>query len=363
MPTPMQKFFEVLDSGSKSAYKGNLEAFFAWIKIDPDDFVKFDSKKIADLVFDYIIHLKMRSEQGNLNPNSIPTKFYPIQLFCEQNDILLNWKKIHRLFPRKKVLSNQGAYTNEEIQRMLNYTNSPRNKAWIHFLQSTGVRVGAIPDLKIKDVRPIENGAVVDVYVDDIEEYRTCLTPEAYKSLKEYFEWRNYCGYPVTQDSPLFTNKRGSEPITYNMAKDLMRIIVSGAGLRPARNIERTKKNKSPNHAFRKRFEIVLTNSGVHSKYTAFMMGHYERNTDKNYFRDMSDSDLYKQFKMAIPLLTIDKTDELIKENERLEKKNKEEIDEVKEQLHKTRIETLKLITDLVNNPSLLKKLKEQLQD
>lgn len=75
MPTPIQKFTEVLDSGSRLAYNGNLEAFFGWSNISPDDFVNLDSKKIEDLIFDYIINLKMRSEKGNLNPNSIPTKY------------------------------------------------------------------------------------------------------------------------------------------------------------------------------------------------------------------------------------------------------------------------------------------------
>lgn len=336
MPTPMQLFYEVLDIGSIPSYETNLKDFFKWAKVEANDFVKMDSKQIENLIFDFIIHLKNRVEKGELNPNSVPTKFYPIQLFCEQNDIDLKWKKIKRIFPRKKPLSNQGAYTDEEIRRMLNYTNSPRNKAWIHFQASSGVRVGAIPDLKISDVRPVENGAVLDVYVNDIEEYRTCLTPEAYKALKEYFEWRNECGYPITDGSPLFTNKRGSEPITSSGAKDLMRIIATGAGLRPARNIPRGKKNKSANHAFRKRFEIVLINAGIHSKYVAYFMGHNERNTDRHYFRDMSDSDLYKQFKKAIPLLTLDKTDDLIRQNEKLESEKDALIKDFGERLAKT---------------------------
>jgi len=364
MPTPMQFFYEAIrEEATKPSYETNLKNFFKCAKTNPDSFVKLNTKEIHDILFDYLIHLKSKVANEELNPNSVPTKFYPIQLFCEQNDIIVNWKKLHRIFPKQKQVSNQGAYIDADIRKLLSSTTSQRNKAFIHFLASTGVRVGAVSDMKVQDVRPVENGAIVDVYLDDVQEYRTCLTPEAYKVLKDYFEWRNLCGYPVRPDSSLFTNKRGSKPITNQGSKDIMRIVGESAGLRPHRNIKRGKKNKSANHAFRKRFTIILANSYVQSKYSAYMSGHFERTTDRNYFRDMTDLDVYKQYKKAIPLLTLDKTQELLDQNEKLEKENRLEIELVKEELHKTRLETLKLFTDILNNPILLKKLQKQLVD
>jgi len=358
----MQFFYEAIrEESTKPSYETNLKNFFKYAKTNPDSFVKLDIKEIHDTLFEYLIHLKSKVANEELNPNSVPTKFYPIQLFCEQNDILVNWKKLHRSFPKQKQVSNQGAYTDSDIRKLLSSTTSQRNKAFIHFLASTGVRVGAISDIKVQDVRPVENGAIVDVYLDDVQEYRTCLTPEAYQSLKDYFEWRNLCGYPVRPDSSLFTNKRGSRPITNQGSKDIMRIVGESAGLRPHRNIKRGKKNKSANHAFRKRFTIILVNSDVHSKYIAYLSGQFERNTDRNYFRDMTDLDVYTQYKKAIPILTLDKTSELLEKNEKLEKENKFEIELLKEELHKTRIETLKLVSDVIRNPSLFKKLQKQL--
>lgn len=47
--------------------------------------------------------------------------------------------------------------------------------------------MGAIPELTIEDVKPIEDGAIVTIYKDTTEEYGACLTPEAFYHLKNIF--------------------------------------------------------------------------------------------------------------------------------------------------------------------------------
>ena len=46
---------------------------------------------------------------------------------------------------------------------MLDSTNSPRITAFIHFLASTGCRIGAIEMLKVYNLTPIEDGAIVTI--------------------------------------------------------------------------------------------------------------------------------------------------------------------------------------------------------
>jgi len=67
-----------------------------------------------------------------------------------------------------------------------------------------------MPILKIEDIKPIEGGALVTIYRDSIEEYRTCLTPEAYGYLKKYLAQRIHTG----DASPLFTSKSNLKPLT-----------------------------------------------------------------------------------------------------------------------------------------------------
>jgi len=357
VPTPIQRFQEAIKSEhTKKPYQLYLNQFFKHSKTTPENIVQLEIKQIDELVFNYLVHLKLRVEKGTLNPNSINSMFAPIQLFLEQNDVMLNWKKLKRMFPRKKAPANQSPYTEEEIRKILVATTSLRNKAFIHFLASTGCRVGAISELNVSDVNPVGEGAVVTVYSEDIEEYRTCLTPESYKSLKDYFEFRNLRGYPVTQNSPLFTNKSCNDRISNQAAKDLMRIILDSAGLRTKRNLRKTSKGKSANHAFRKRFETVLVNAGIHNKYVDYMMGH-KVGQIRSYFKP-TDEELWCEFKKALPILTIDKSEQLKVKNEQKDEKllkyeveAKNEIESIKRELYEQKIATLKLIGEAIKNP------------
>lgn len=45
---------------------------------------------------DWIMSIK-----SQVRPNSVPFYFYGVKSFLEVNDVLLNWKKIIRLFPSK----------------------------------------------------------------------------------------------------------------------------------------------------------------------------------------------------------------------------------------------------------------------
>ena len=112
-------------------------------------------------------------------------------------------------------------YTDDDIRELLGATTSLRNKTFIHFLPSTGVRVGAIPEIKIEDVKEIEDGAVVTIYRDTTEEYRTCLTPEAHAVLKKYLEHR----IERNPDSILFTRKNNLTPLTSSSAQDIVKNV------------------------------------------------------------------------------------------------------------------------------------------
>lgn len=323
VPTAFQRFDQAIQSPfTRPAYHKYLKEFLEYCHKSSDELSKMDSKEIDSLIFDYIVHQKMRSEKGEINPNSFNVIFSPIQLFLEQNDIMMNWKKLKRMFPRKKAPSNQAPYTNKDIQKMLNGTTSLRNIAFVHFMASSACRVGAIHTLRVEDVEPIEDGAVVTVYRGDIEEYRTCLTPEAFTAVNDYFEFRNMMGYPVRPESPLFCDKSNSKSVTYSNSKDLIRNILNTAGLKRTVKGRTSKNGKSANHAFRKRFETILVNSDVHSKYIGYMMGHFEKQ-DRHYFKP-TDEELYHSFKKAITNLVIDDSIRLQEENKLKEQKIKE---------------------------------------
>ena len=329
---PFQRFYEVLNTAkTRENFILWINKFFDYTKTDSDGIVKLKPDEIEDSVFNYIVHLKLRTEKDSLSPNSIRPMIAPIKLFCEVNGILLNWKYLMKLFPKSKPARNQGAWTNEEIQKMLGATTNLRNKAMIHFLASTGCRVGAIFDLKISDLIKINDGAVIWLYNEDLERYRTCLTPEAYKALMDYFGFRAEKGYPVTKDEDsLFTMRDYKTPMNYETARAILSKIQMTAGIRGQKAGKKIS-SKAPNHAFRKRFETVLVNSGLHVKYVNYMMGH-KVGQDRSYFKPTND-ELWNHFKKAIPELIINQEEKLRFKNYNLQLQNEEYENELKQRL------------------------------
>jgi integrase len=61
---------------------------------------------------------------------------------------MLNWKEIIKYFP-EQVTNNLKAYTRDEIAKLLSEA-ALRDRCLILLMSSTGIRVGAIKDLRIK---------------------------------------------------------------------------------------------------------------------------------------------------------------------------------------------------------------------
>jgi integrase len=72
---------------------------------------------------------------------------------------------------------------------------------------SSGIRVGAFETLRWKHIVPIKDGnenivaAKMTIYPGDKEEYFKFITPEAYKAVKEWMDFRQSFGEKINRDS------------------------------------------------------------------------------------------------------------------------------------------------------------------
>jgi len=208
-PRCLQVFEQSLTSAiTLNNYLGRLDAFMKFLEIENyDRLIKTDPKTLQINVEDYVIYLKKKHERGAFRARSFNTYLTPIEHFFVQNDITLNFKKIRKWFPKHEKLTGQDAYSNDDIKKLLSVAGL-RWRAIIHFFGSTGVRPGAIFDLKMKDVDfdKFEGCTHVIIYEGDNEEYHAILTPEATLALKEYLHKREFDGEKITSESPVFRN-------------------------------------------------------------------------------------------------------------------------------------------------------------
>ncbi len=285
-----------------------------------------NSKMLQEMVEDYVMEKK---SQGKAR-STIKTPISALELFCDANDLAINWKKIHRLLPAQKKKSGSRSYSTEQVQKMLQATTNLRNKAIIHFLASSGVRIGALPELKIKHIRNMPQGCkVVTVYPDDVEEYFTFLTSEASQAIDDYLDKRIHDGEHLDPEHPLF---REHYAIGIAKPKHLVKVsiqaiidrILRRAGIRFGRDGSR--RDVQLDHGFRKRWNtIVKTTDGVKIILAEKMFGHSTPTIplDETYV-DASIEKLFEEFKKVIPELTIDDSERLKFKNEKLEKENTE---------------------------------------
>ena len=328
----MQRSLLLLENATKSkhtfkTYMYHLKKFKDFYKIkDYDSMLSISPDKLQIMLEDYIMHLKK-----TVSPNSVPTMYYGMELFFSMNDVNLNTKKLRRMFPAKIKRTGHKPYTTEDVQKMLSVTRYKRDKAFIHFLASTGARIGVIDNLKLKqiEIMPDDSKSVL-LYEGTDEEYYAFLTPEASKSLDEYFEERTDDGERLGPESPVFRiiYARGilkPKPLTISGSKN---IIYRALG---QSKIQRTKIGKSYDiqldHGFRKRFNTILKlNNDVNSNVAEKLMAH-KRGLDGVYLKPTRE-ECFREFKKAIPDLVIDQSmrlqAEIMKKDEALQEKESE---------------------------------------
>ena len=168
----------------------------------------------------FIRFQKERATAGEISNSTIPNYYRATKLFCEMNDIILNWKKIARGLPRIIEAANDRAPTLEEIRKLLEYPDR-RIKPIVYTMISSGIRIGAFDYLKWKHIIPYNDGsgevlaARVVVYAGDSEEYYSFITPEAYRALKGWMDFRASYNEKISGESWVFRDLWQTTNITY----------------------------------------------------------------------------------------------------------------------------------------------------
>jgi integrase len=291
----------------------------------------------------YVEFQNERAEKGEIAESTINNYYKSVKLFCEMNDIILNWKKIAKGKPQHRDYANDRAPTIEEIKKLLDFPDR-RIKVIVLFMLSSGIRVGAFDYLKWKHVIPIKNdenntviAAKIIVYAGTREEYFSFITPEAFTALQEYIEFRSSCGEKISGESWLirdiwkstnvkFQNRGGLATVPRKLRSSGIRSIISRAeweqGLREPLVEGKKRHEFQAVHSFRKYFkshcEQVMKSINVE-----ILMGH-TIGVSNSYYKP-SQKEILDDYLKAINILTINKSNNnhiLEKEVKELKEKN-----------------------------------------
>ena len=324
---PLTEFFSAIRSPlTKRNYEKDLKRFFDFLKLEGDmktqarEFAKkakSDPALATHQINQYVQAQKERVEKHEIQASRVASYYKPIRLFCEESDILLNWKKISRRIPKGRRAANDRAPESEEIRKVLAYPDR-RIKPAALIMESSGCRIGSFDYLDWGHIESIERGgavvaAKIKIYAGTNEEYTSFLTPEAYRAVNAYIDYRKEQGEKITKNSPVIRDLiRGdrwgkAEPHIPTRLKStgVKRLIEDGLKIMGVRGkLEKGMRRHEfkTDHGFRKFFKTACERK-MKSLHVEMLLGHTVGLADSYYRPD--GEELLVEYLKAVPELTI----------------------------------------------------------
>lgn len=332
-----------------STYRSYLRRFFDFVKsqfdVDGDKFLGLPENERTEIIRDYLIFYKK-----NHNQNSVQPVYSAIIKFCKANRVKIDKEYLMDFVPPKGKTAQGRPWTDEHINKMLEYADTTRAKALIHFLSASGVRVGALDGLKLKALIDVPYGyKAVVVYANDKHQHYTFLHPEAVEALQNYFDEREKRGERLDQDSPVFRAVQSIvvKPISRKSVQQIILRIISKAKIQREREENSPRFEIATDHGFRDRFaKIMKTKANIPSDIAEYFIDH--DNWSRRHYLDkgLEIEELFAYYQKAVPYLMISekkrqeqKLKEMSIENAEL-RKSKEAIEALKEEVRRIKLKS-----------------------
>jgi site-specific recombinase XerD len=345
--TCYEKFLHSIYSNeTKRLYTKNLKFFLKFCNFEKfDDLLELTDSEKYDAICDFLIFLR---EDRKIASTSVKPYYSAIKKFFKVNNVLLQWDELSRFRGKNegKIIDDR-LYTKQEILQLLDHADL-REKVIIQILLSTGMRVGGLADLKIKDLEYLEEYKIYKITVysyDKNERYVTFCTPECAITIDKYLQYRKEVEGDTNinnkPDSPLLYRKitlyaeghKQHEMSIKNMFNEHMKsnsIQQQIARLQRKSRVTTIEKITDPSmvgkirkemmrcHSFRKIFNTTCIDNNVNHYVKEKLMGHRARlGLDVNYFRP-SESQLLDEYLKVVNDLTINDENRLKMQNEEL---------------------------------------------
>jgi len=302
----MDVFDDYLTSpDTRNVYINSFKRFLRHFHLkEPQYLLKIPDAEAYMYLKRFLQYLKEKAQSPNYSINSIKTDLAGIEFFFTYNDKPLNFKKLHKMIPPRQRRQGVKAYTYEEIRLMLSFSKDLRSRFLIHLLGNTGARVGAVEDVKLKHVHPIENCYYIELYDEDEDfNYVGFLTPETSRLYEKWIAYRKNKNEVLTNESPLFGNFYTGEKLSPSGLRNIVGRVLQRSGIKGVKAGNRYE--HQPHHAFRKFLGTQIKDTvGITFSETERMLGHKIK-LEAEYY-DPTPEKLFEVFKLVIPKITFD---------------------------------------------------------
>ena len=189
----LENFANAIDSPyTEKTYKNSLKLYLQYHNFnDYDSLLQIDKETTFRMIRDFIVFQRKMKQRSH---SRINIHLAAIRLFyCVNRYEGIDWFTLARFKGKeRKRMVNDRSYTRQEISKLLEFADL-RMKVAILMMVSTGIRVGGLASIKMKDLEYIEQYKLYRIFVyseynDDT--YYTFCTPECASFIKLYLETR-----------------------------------------------------------------------------------------------------------------------------------------------------------------------------
>ena len=308
-----------------------------------NELLKMDGRELEDKIVE---HIKQMAKAGASTSNIRLTLSAVRKFFVEnRQESRVNWTWLKGRIPKSNGRTKDRDYTKEELVKM--WEQSDIRKKAILSLLMTGIRKGAIPDLRVGSLaKTIEyrdregrqhrfeghHIYKLTVYEGSDSEYVTFLTPAGAKAVDRYIEARTMAGEKVTANSPLIrdafdsVNAGQPKPVTLGALDMAFARLTRSVGIRPKEKKEeegRKKRRRQDRHdimlfhGIHKYVNHALVNAGCNMIAKELLIGHAAPGLEGSYLRP-TEGELLTELVKAIPALSLSQESELRQQVDRL---------------------------------------------
>lgn len=403
---------------TKLKYDGCLQKYLKHpsnINLDSLDIIlKKDSKVIESEITQQLIEMR----NSGMAYSTAVVHLAALYHFFSINDITINRKKLSKFVGEQENKYEYRSYTHDEISSLLSLCDE-RGKVIVLLMASTGMRVGALPGLKLKHLKKHRldtyNSSVkgqeeytyqINVYASSKKyRYTAFCTPECAKAIDTYLEYRKR--FEKTLDINPSTGEWGPPdsllitrvfdindiPFSSNNHRLFVQKPMGVMGLRSyvvgrlkKMNLRKTwistenseymsahKNELHPCHSFRIFAVTNMQRSKIDKTIREMLVGH-STGLDTAYYKPNTE-EILQEYLKAVDLLTINNEHRLQKQinqykessegmdeiHQKLNEKHEQDIKNIKEEMNGQFLQIMKLIQQnhlLINvKPEVLEKI------
>jgi hypothetical protein len=208
---------------------------------------------------------------------------------------------------------------------------------------STGMRIGALPDLRLVDLTRVSDHRLYKIQVygrSKKDRYYTFCSPECAVATDAYLDYRRRFGEVLIDNSPLLREQfnvdnpftiQSPKPLSHRMASYTILEALKRSGCNST-----TRRKVMLSHGFRKFYVTQCIKANLQENAREYLVGHQLRREDPSYDRT-SEEDRLREYLKVVDLLTINPEHSLKKRVQELESEQAQEINRLKADIYEDR--------------------------